>query len=365
MNLAARLPRVPRSCFWELTLACNLRCITCEVDAGESARDELSTEEALRVATELAVSGCEKVCLTGGEPLLREDWPVIAHRLAQLGLEVTLITNGVLVDRGMIGRVREAGITGLSVSLDGNQAVHDAIRIPHHHSTDSSYESARSAIRLAREAQLKTAVITQIHRYNLGDLQRMYRELVSWGVRAWQVQLSMPLGRMPKHAMDYLVLPAQLVELERTLAHLVEDGRLTLAVGDNIGYFGRHEPVLRGAVRRTQSFWLGCPAGCRVVSIGANGDVKGCPSHPRKLVAGNLRVMPFSEIWADRQRFSYNTAWDESLLEGRCRQCPYRRLCRAGCTTMALATSGSIYQNPYCLQHGLMPGDGQASVTAD
>jgi radical SAM protein with 4Fe4S-binding SPASM domain len=352
-NVAASLPRVPLRCFWEITEACNLRCIHCEVDAGRRAPDELSTEEAWRVAGELADAQCESVCLTGGEPLLREDWPELSRRLHELGLRVTVITNGVLVDRPMVQRLLAAGVFGISVSLDGSREVHDRIRLPASRCIGSSYDAALRAIRLAAESRLKTAVITQVHRHSLGELTRMYEELVALGIDMWQVQLCMPLGRMPTHAPEYLIAPSELPGLEELLASLIDDGRLAIAVGDNIGYYGRHEPALRGAVRGTKTFWLGCPAGCRVVALCANGDVKGCPSHPRALVVGNLRETPLREIWADRRRFAYNTEWDEALLEGRCRACEFRQICRAGCTTMAYVTSGTIYDNPYCIQRAL------------
>ena len=73
VNLASWVDRVPVSCFWEITDACNLRCIHCEADAGLAARDELDTDEALGLADSLAALGCRHVCLTGGEPLVRPD----------------------------------------------------------------------------------------------------------------------------------------------------------------------------------------------------------------------------------------------------------------------------------------------------
>jgi radical SAM protein with 4Fe4S-binding SPASM domain len=344
------LPRVPVTCFWEITEACNLRCIHCEADAGHAAPDELGTEAALRLARELAEAGVETVCLTGGEPLVRRDWLHIARELSALGVSVTVISNGTLVDRVMVDRMLEAGVTGLSVSLDGDRAVHDTIRLPVHPSDRSRYDAALRALRCAVDSPLKVAVITQIHRRNLHELRSLYETLVSLGVDVWQLQLCMPLGRMPRLAADYLIMPEELPGLEQDLVELIREGRLRIAVGDNIGYYGRHEPVLRGSVRNTSSFWLGCLAGCRVVALCANGDVKGCPSHPRAWVAGNVLSRPFREIWDDRARFSYNTLWDESKLTGACRLCEYRRLCRAGCTTLAHATTGSFYENPYCLQ---------------
>jgi radical SAM protein with 4Fe4S-binding SPASM domain len=349
LNTTGLLSRVPVSCFWEITEACNLRCLHCEANAAKAAPDELSTDEALQVADELAALDCENVYLTGGEPLARGDWPAIARKLHGLGMSVSVISNGVLVDAAAVHTMEESGVYGLSVSLDGNRAVHDAIRVPAQHCTPSSYDSAVAAIRLGVNSQLKTAVITLVHRRNIGNLRETYELLVSLGVLVWQVQICMPLGRMLQHKSDLLIEPAQIPALEEELATLIGDGRMRIAVGDNIGYYGRHEPTLRGSVRATKSFWMGCFAGCRLIALCANGDVKGCPSHPRELVVGNLRQTPLSEIWQDSQRFAYNTAWTEEKLTGTCQTCAHRQLCRAGCTTMALATTGSIYDNPYCV----------------
>jgi radical SAM protein with 4Fe4S-binding SPASM domain len=344
------LPRVPRSCFWELTHACNLRCIHCEADAGRAAPDELSTDEALHLASELGTMGCRDVNLTGGEPLLRPDWAIIAARLAELGMNVIVITNGTLVDARSVDEMVRVGVKGLSCSLDGGREVHDAIRVRPGGGGPSSYEAVERALRLAVDSPLKTAVITQIHRGNLDDLGAIYEELVALGVDVWQVQICMPLGRLLRFRDQYLLLPEQLPSLEEKLAAFVRDGRLRIAVGDNIGYYGRAEPILRGSVKGTQSFWMGCIAGCGVVALCPNGDVKGCPSHPREFVVGNVRQTPLARIWQEAERFPYTTAWNEALLEGDCRSCPYRRLCRAGCTTMAYAVTGTIYDNPYCLQ---------------
>ncbi len=350
LSIAKLLPRVPESCFWEITDACNLRCLHCEADAGCASPEELTTSEALGVAVELAEAGCQKVFLTGGEPLLRQDWPVLAKCFSDLRITVSIISNGVLVNASTIAQMLEAGVSGLSVSLDGNREVHDAIRVPAHGSTPSSYDSAIRAIELGVRSPIKTAVVSLIHRKNLHELRGLYELMVSLGVAVWQVQICMPLGRMRSRTEEFLVAPSDLVDLEQTLAGFIEEGRLQLAVGDNIGYYGRCEPTIRGAVRNTKSFWLGCVAGCRVVGLCSNGDVKGCPSHPRTLVVGNLREQTFAKIWADESRFAYNTGDGTDQLAESCRACSFHRLCRGGCRSMALGTSGNLFDNHYCLQ---------------
>jgi radical SAM protein with 4Fe4S-binding SPASM domain len=343
------LPRVPRSCFWEITQACNLRCIHCEASAGEAAADELSTREALALAEAIAEIGCREVQLTGGEPLVREDWEIIAARLIQLGISVLVISNGLRLGDKVVDRLVSLGVKGVSLSLDGNRAVHDRIRVPARGSA-SSYDAVIAAIRRVAASPLRTAVITQVHRDNIDDLAGMYAELVDLGVELWQVQICMPLGRLLQYRHQYLIEPGQIADLQEQLAGLIRDGRLRIVVADNIGYYGRHEPLLRGSVMGVESFWAGCVAGCQVLAICANGDVKGCPSHPREFVVGSIRDTPLATIWREAERFGYNTRWDDRLLEGVCKTCPFSWLCRAGCTSMAYAVTGTIYDNPYCVQ---------------
>jgi len=351
LNLAAQIERVPRTCFWEITNACNLRCIHCEADAGSRSPEELSTEEALALAADLVAAGCRSVNLTGGEPLLRSDWPVLARRLRALGASVTLVSNGLLLGEETLARMTEAGVSGASISLDGDREVHDTIRVRPGRGGRSRYDAALRAIELLSRSPLRTAVITQVHRRNLADLPRMYQQLVELGVDVWQVQLAMPLGRLLRIQYDYLLRPDELSGLIEQLSELISDGRLPIAVADNIGYYHRLEPVIRGSLSGGGAFWTGCLAGCLVVGIGACGEVKGCPSHPREFVVGNVRQTPFAQIWSDRARFGYNTGWREELLEGGCAKCQLRRICRAGCTTMAFAVTGTIYDNPFCVRH--------------
>jgi radical SAM protein with 4Fe4S-binding SPASM domain len=347
-NLAAVLPRVPRTAFFEITEACNLRCVHCWREADVRDRDEMGTDEALEVASELAAAGCTEVRLTGGEPLLREDWPGIATRFTGLGVAVTVITNGSLVDEAAAEAMRAAGVSRVAVSIDGEREVHDAIRVPAVRGFGSSFDRAVHGLDVLRRAGIATSVITQIHRRNVSGLKAVHDLAVAAGADTWQVQIAMPLGRMLDLRYEYLISPDDLPRLETQLARLIGLGAIRVMVTDNIGYYGPHEAVLRGAVEGRAPFFAGCQAGCGVVAIRSNGDVKGCPSHPDTFSVGNLRREPFAYIWNDAARFPYNTAFEEEHLEGGCKRCSFRRVCRAGCTTMAFAVTGTIYDNPFC-----------------
>ena len=82
-------------------------------------KEILSFEEILRLVRIFADLGVAKVRLTGGEPLLRRDLPLLVERLVRIpGLaEVTLTTNGSLLAE-LAGPLKQAGLGRLTVSLD-------------------------------------------------------------------------------------------------------------------------------------------------------------------------------------------------------------------------------------------------------
>jgi cyclic pyranopterin phosphate synthase len=105
-----------------VTDKCNFRCRYCMPAEGLEwlDRDEvLSFEEIQRLVRVLASMGVDEVRLTGGEPLVRRDLPVLVGMLAQTpGVrDLSLTTNGVLLDRFAEPLV-EAGLRRLNVSLD-------------------------------------------------------------------------------------------------------------------------------------------------------------------------------------------------------------------------------------------------------
>jgi cyclic pyranopterin phosphate synthase len=105
-----------------VTDRCNLRCQYCMPEAEYvwlPKADVLSFEEMLRLVDLFTGLGVDKVRLTGGEPLLRADLPVLVEMLAarQAIRDLALTTNGVLL-RDHAAALRAAGLHRLTVSLD-------------------------------------------------------------------------------------------------------------------------------------------------------------------------------------------------------------------------------------------------------
>ncbi len=341
--------RTPSHLVWEITNACNLACVHCESAAGAPRPAELTTAEALAVCDDLATIGCRDVNLSGGEPLVRPDWPQIAARLVELGMNPIVVSNLTLFGPETPAALREAGVRSVATSLDGPQPVHDRIRqIPTSCSEApfSPFERTTAHIKVLKEEGFSVSVVTHVSLWNIDTLDELVAILEELGVDLWQVQIGFPEGRLAEIADEYLIYPRQIRVIYDLVKRIKERGRLRVDLADDVGYYGENEVLVREHQGK-KCFWAGCMAGHRVLAICADGAIRGCPS--LAITVGNLREDSLVDIWNDEARFWFNACWDEKKLEGRCKGCPYRRICRGGCKSLALSTTGTIYRNIYCL----------------
>lgn len=103
-----------------LTERCNLRCTYCMPADGVqlSPKSHLMTyEEIYEIAKTFVDHGVSKIRLTGGEPLIRKDIPVILDKLSSLPVELSITSNAVIIDR-FIDILKANGVNKLNISLD-------------------------------------------------------------------------------------------------------------------------------------------------------------------------------------------------------------------------------------------------------
>ena len=337
----------PRICVWEIVSRCNLRCLHCASSLGPDARraDELDTPRAVRLTEELAELGCEYAVLSGGEPLLRQDWPVLARSFRSHGVTVGMISNGILLDVPTAKAVKASGVSVVAVSVDGLEATHDRIR-----QREGAFRAALRALRNAADEGLRIHVVTHVNRLNRADVPRLRSVLEEIGVRTWLVQLSAPMGRM-KARRDLILDREEVRELATWLASTREGGRMHVAVGDNIGYFSPLEETLRrNGDDSPFPFWCGCVAGMLAVGIESNGNVKGCLSlQEDRFIEGNVTSTSLRDIWESPTAFAYTRRFTVDKLHGACEGCDLGEVCRGGCTFMATAATGQPHDFPLCL----------------
>jgi len=118
---------VPLHAMIELTHRCNLSCRHCYV-VPKSDGNELSLDDIRRILDQLADAGCLFLILSGGEPLLREDFLPIAAYARQKGFAFVLFTNGTRVTADLAAALFDLCVRRVEISLlGGKPETHDAI----------------------------------------------------------------------------------------------------------------------------------------------------------------------------------------------------------------------------------------------
>ena len=342
----------PRNAVWELTLACNLNCKHCGSSAGKARPDELSLDECLAVADDLATLGSELVTLSGGEPTLKKGWDTIARRFADRGVLCNMVTNGVYGSRErtkqIAQRIRDAGMTNLGISIDGPEHIHNRIR------GKDTFAQTVQAVEDFTAAGIRVGLLTTVNQLNFGHLAEVRSIAMDAGATMWRLQLAKPMGNLPGDD-EWVVRPMQYLQLVPRLANLKKEGGIHLAVGDSIGYYGPHDKTLRGRGWRNRAeCWHGCQAGMQAIGIEADGGIKGCLSLQAKwgdsdpFLEGNVRQTRLTDLWYQPGIFAFNRDADLDELTGFCGRCRYKSLCRGGAKCVASSFTQALTEDPYC-----------------
>lgn len=323
---------------WELTRSCPLACCHCRASAQSQADPgELSTAECQRVSTSLAAWGPCLVILTGGEPLLRPDWEVIARAVVAAGHRVVLATCGSLVDDAMAARLVQAGVSACSISLDGPDAErHDAFR-----QVPGAFAASLEGIAALRRQHLPFQINTTVTRLNVGLLPDMLRCAVDLGASTWDCFFLVPTGRgigIADQALDGDQQEAALGAIARLADQAPIRVKTTCAPR-----IVRHPEALRHGPGRLGS---GCLAGHGFLFLSHTGHVQPCGF--LDVSCGDVREHDL-DLPATCAASSVLLALaDRDRLTGSCGACAWRQAC-GGCRARALAVHGDfLAQEPGC-----------------
>lgn len=339
----------PINAVWELTLRCDLACRHCSSRAGRARPDELTTAEAIDAVRQMADLGVLEVTLIGGEAYLHDGWTDVVRAIRRHGMECTMVTGGRGMNAERARAAKESGVMSVSVSIDGLAPTHDALR-----GLAGSHQAALQAMdNLAREG-VQVSANTQIGRRNRRELGGVFDQIAAAGAHSWQLQLTVAAGRVADDP-TLLLEPYHLLEVMPSIARIkprADAADLRIWAGNNLGYYGPYETLLRGHLPLGRKG--SCGAGRFILGIEANGAVKGCPSLPSaSYVGGNLRDNALRDVWerAEPLRFTRNPRIDE--LWGYCASCYYADDCLGGCSWTAHSLFGKRGNNPFCHHRAL------------
>lgn len=316
---------------WHLTERCNLACRHCyQSGNGTTEMDISAVQETAEEVAEMLADWTEKYAIsftgslnvTGGEPLVRKDLFEVLRLMREQGFEISLLTNGTLVDREKAEELR--GLVRLvQVSIEGPEPVHDAIR------GKGAYKKAVTGVENMLASGIFVSLNITISRLNveyLSDLVLLGREL---GVGRVGFSRLVPAGRGAALAKE-MVDGEQLRQIYLSLLSLGDEAMET-GTGDPLAALLHEETADAG-----ETAFGGCAAGVSGLTLLPDGTLTPCRRMPIPL--GNVARDSIRQIWTESPVLTLLR--DKGSYTGRCGRCPRWAACR-GCRAVAYACAPS------------------------
>ncbi len=351
---------------WNFTYKCNLKCKHCYSDSGKSSKTELTTEEALKIVDQLADFGVTSLAFSGGEPLMRKDFFEVAQHAVESGLYVSLATNGTLLNKENVKKLKEIGLHYVEVSVDGaNSKTHDFFR-----GKVGAFEETITGLKNCLSEDICTCIAITGTKNNLTEIPAVFEMAESMGIDRFTLFNFVPTGR----GKEIVAVDPSPQEREELLSFfnkkLSEDHKIAiLSTTPQLARVAlqEHSPTQEDIVmplahmeaakvskraRALADFIGGCGAGRFYCAISPEGNVQPCVFMP--IVVGNLKTERLEDIWLSSQVFK--ELRDRNNLKGRCSRCEFKFIC-GGCRARAWAYHDNyLMSDPGCIKQ-LSEGD--------
>ncbi len=309
-----------RHLFFELTLACNENCFHCGSGCKPGNVSGLSLEKYSEILDEVDANFDKKriqICITGGEPMLRQDFFDIVGTVHNKGFKWGMTSNATLITKENARRLKECGMGTISVSIDGLENTHDEQR-----GLKGGYALAMRGIEnlIAEDCFHAIQITTVINHKNIVELDALFEIVKDIDVDSWRVIGIEPIGRALEHPDMLLTADDQ----RRLFSFILEKRREGYPVEYGCSHFLGTD--LEGNVRNRMFL---CNAGVFTASIRADGSVTGCLDimPGPDTVFGNVNEESFTYIWNNRfETFRKHL----SERDSKCRGCEYEKWCAGG-----------------------------------
>lgn len=270
----------PNLMSFAVTDVCNATCGHCSFydydDVGRRKKTVLTLPQAQKVLKDAQALGVSVINFTGGEPLLREDFPEIVRSVDKdLSTTILFTHGGFLADR--VGELKKAGLDSIYISLDfADPAKHDA-----HRGIPGLFRKAVDGIIKARATGFSTGISCCLtpESFRDGEFQRIVELGKQIGVHEVLFLDAMPTGRLKqrKDLIGNTVWLDDMIEAAKVYnADTAYPGVLVYAYA--MSYRG-----------------VGCSCGTDYFYVSPYGDI--CPCDWDHVIFGNILETPLHEIW--------------------------------------------------------------------
>lgn len=323
----------------EITQKCNFNCKHCCNDSGQKSNDQLSKEEISKLLENLISLNVKRVGFTGGEPFCDENLfkylEVVKDRIP----EITISSNGYLIDADIIKKLKEYNVKNISISLDGTKTFHDNFR-----NKIGAYDNAIEAIKLLKKENINVKVRSVITKNNRNEILNLIEIMNELKIKRHDILPVCPIGRADKDLVltkyEYKDFLIQVIEKIKNL----EKVNITFKIQPVFGQEQLFQNIEENIKRKSLDYK--CDALKDSIEITSSGDVIPC-SFVRETI-GNIREQNISEIFNSDLALDFLEKIHNSYKLGPCKNCASLEKCSGGCYAHRLYGDGVNKKDMYC-----------------
>ncbi|WP_256989078.1 TIGR04053 family radical SAM/SPASM domain-containing protein [Bacillus sp. EB106-08-02-XG196] len=346
---------------WEVTRACELKCVHCRADAQLTPDPrELTHEEGINLIDQIYEMDNPMLVFSGGDCMMREDLFELADYAVKKGMRVSMTPSATPnVTKERMERAKDVGLSRWGFSLDAPTAeIHDKFR-----GVPGSFDLTLEKIKYLNELKMPLQINTVISRYNYDHLEEMSKLIEELGAVMWYIFLLVPTGR---GQIDACITPAEhekvfrwlyqlskiapydikttaaqhyrrVVLQEKARDHVIEKGEIRYEDSITTDFASMHDGLKRAP--------KGVNDGNGFVFVNHIGDVM--PSGLLPIVGGNIRETPLAEIYREAKVFKDLRQPDN--YKGKCGVCEYNKICGGSRSRTYAVTGDYMESEPFCV----------------
>jgi len=311
-------PTTLRELWLHTNNSCNLTCTHCLVSSGPDGHRGQDTPTLLRLIDDALALGVERFYITGGEPMIRDDfWSLVDAITAKA--ELAVLTNATLIKGKNLERLQQAdpSLLTLQVSLDGPDAAsNDPIR------GKGSFDRTVAGIHAALSAGFQPTLTTVVTQQVAGQLEQMIQLASDLGLRAVHFLWLHLKGRASEEDSDFGLSTATLIEA-------VERAR---ALGQQLGVAIDNYEELKTRFGGPADLKLDLSGACwESLCVYADGKVypSAATAQVPELCLGSIHDSTLRELWLESAPAKQMRQASVTRLS-QCSDCNYKYLCGGG-----------------------------------
>ena len=342
--------RYMASAQWSITGRCNYNCRHCFMFAPEGRFGELCFSEMKKIVNELKKCGIYNISLTGGEPLVREDFFQIVDLLSEAEVNISSIyTNGRLITADLLEQLKSRGLKPkIHMSYDG-KGWHDWLR-----GVAGAQESVLNAFRICDEMGFETTAQMCIHKNNKDVFLETMFELSELNCKNLKVSSAVILGNWVKNSSKYGLSTKQVYDCYlEYIKQFFQNGMpisimldgCFLCKKNSVEYSIPYIKYTSGVDYNRKSI---CEHARNSLYISPEGFVLPCMVLSNTSLKNKFAKIPNTKLEEVLNDSYYMKVIDVRLQDYfdhnlECGKCEYRLLCGGGCRGLAVAKTAADY----------------------